>query len=187
MMDTPNSAELIEEEKKLEEELWVVINEIRSVLETDLPAFVERELKKAFLNNTEHADHMSDDQIKQLKMDISEQGSQAATSVLEEIRDKALWFDAGSGKSIADNGALWAKVNRICDAVDSLKSDYGFPEEEKATVYKAPTWFIDRLYLPTLSERYWRLLEQRTALVTQKLSAQNHDSQNERAKRWNEF
>jgi len=186
-MDTTILAQIEQQAEQTRERVKQVKTEICALLADDLPEFVKRELKKAFLAHPDVSNAMSDDTLKQLQIDISTDGLKASRNVLDGIEDDSLWFISSTGKTISDNSELWSKVSVICATVAALKKNYGFPSDNESTVYKAPTWFIGGRYLPTLSEKYWALLTELAGITAQLKAAESHDTQSELAKRWGDF
>ena len=108
--------------------------------------------------------------------------------MLARLADEALWFpDASpeeSRNSIAQNSALWAAVSTVCDVVTGLREAYGFPMPENPIQYRPPTWFIGRRYLPTLSEKYWKLVGELIEIEAKMADVRDEASQTELAARW---
>lgn len=160
-MDTPSITELEQHATALRERVMSVAAEIKALLAEDLPRFVERELKRAFVSKPEFAAAMSEDQLRTLKKAIADRSAARTEEVLAALQLESLWFPAHSGadddrKSVSENAPLWSAVNAICDTVNELRAEYGFPESDEPVEYRPPTWFIGRRYLPSLSEKYWR-------------------------------
>lgn len=189
-MDTPSVAELEQHAELLRERVMQVADEVKALLAEDLPRFVEREVKRAFVSQPEFAAKISDDRLRQLKQDIEARGGARRDEILAALGDESLWLvDAGADderKSIAENTALWEQVAGICGVVTDLQREYGFPEGSEPVEYKPPTWFIGRRYLPTLSEKYWRHLRELGEARAQVGSIRREASKSELTKRWDE-
>ena len=65
--DTNTVAELRQHIETLKDQVRSITSEIKELLRTDLPLFVDRELKKAFINNPEFAQTIGDDALQDIK------------------------------------------------------------------------------------------------------------------------
>lgn len=194
MDGTPSVAELQEHISLLRGRVLQVADDVKALLREDLPKFVERELKRAFVSHPEFASAMSDDTLRDLKKDIREEAQASTLQVLEALGEDALWFPADVEeegddevrRSIGANEALWAAVNGICATVAGLREKYGFPVLEEELTYRAPTWFIGRRYLPSLSEKYWRYIHELKELEGQLTGIETAASKTELTSRWDD-
>lgn len=190
-MDNLSIAELEQHVSLLKDRVLQVADEIKALLSEDLPKFVEREMKKTFISNPEFAATVSDDQLRQIKIDIGACGIALANQVSAALQADALWFPESTGdedarKSIAENTALWAAVAEpASQVVIKLISDNGFPPGETPD-YRPPTWFIGRRYLPSLSEKYWRHVRELAEASSQIGSIRSEASKSELTRRWDE-
>ncbi len=190
-MEPPQVAELEQHVSMLRDRVLQVAGEIKALLADDLPKFVERELKRAFVNDPSFAAGVTDDILRKLKKDVAEKSKAGADKILAALADDALWFPADSGadderKSIDENTALWAQVNTICEVVTALHEAHGFPHEAEPAAYKPPTWFIDRRYLPSLSEKYWRHVRELSEAQGQIDNIATEESRHALSIRWDE-
>ena len=187
-MENTTVAELEQRAVMLRRRIHQVAEDVIELLREDLPLFVERELKRAFVSSPEFASEMSDEKLAALKRDIRSKGEEGRDAVLARLADEALWFPDASPEearnSIAQNSALWAAVSTVCDVVTGLREAYGFPTPENPIQYRPPTWFIGRRYLPTLSEKYWKLVGELIEIEGKMADVRDEASQTELAARW---
>ena len=167
-----------------------VAAEIKALLAEDLPRFLEREIKKAFITHTDFASSLSNERLKSLKAEIVKRGPEAADAVLATLTDD-LWLADSSGddddrKSISENEPLWERISVISETATTLMAEYGFPTGDEPVEYRPPTWFIGRRYLPSLSEKYWRHVRELAEASTQIGSIVTEVSKSELTKRWDE-
>ena len=190
-MENTSEAELEQRSIMLRQRIRQVAEDVTELLTEDLPLFVERELKRAFINNPEFARTMSDETLQQLKTDISVRGRSGCEQVIQRLADESIWFPDSapeeSRHSIAQNTALWGVVSSICDDVVALREAYGFPVSETPIQYRPPTWFIGRRYLPTLSEKYWKLVGELLDVESKMTEVKSEASQSELSQRWEKF
>jgi hypothetical protein len=190
-VDNTSVAELEQRSVMLRARIRQVAEDVVALLSEDLPLFVEREVKRAFVNNPQFAAKMTDDTLQALKEDVRSGGLTGRDEVVSGLGDDALWFpDAApeeSRNSIAQNTALWAAVSGICSVVGDIRERYGFPEPENPIQYKPPTWFIGRRYLPTLSEKYWKLIGELLEVESKAADVINEASKSELSQRWEKF
>ena len=189
-MDNASVAELEQHALALRGRLRVITDVIRALLAEDLPKFVERELKKTFVSNPDFASGVSDDKLREFKQALTTRATQTASSVIDALTDEGLWecpeIPEDSRSPISANPLLWAQVSRIATVVDELQSEFDFPGAGEATVYKPPTWFIGRRYLPALSEKYWSVLRELTETESRTVQIKKEASRSELAARWDE-
>ena len=190
-MDTPSVAELEQHVSMLRDRVLQVAEEVKALRADDLPRFVERELKKAFINDPAFAASVNDDTLRKLKKDVAAKSKAAADNVVAALANEHLWFPNDSGaddprKSLEENTALWDQINTISDVVSELRQAYDFPDPTEPTAYRPPTWFIGRRYLPSLSEKYWRHVRELAEAQGQIDSIQTEVSRHALTIRWDE-
>jgi hypothetical protein len=191
-MDDATIEELHQHIATLRDQVVNVANEIRSLLEDDLPLYVERVIKKAFVGDDTLARNIDDDALRRLKADIKTTGADATQAIMAKLANDALWFpddvgDDDSKRSIAANTAVWGIVSEITTSIQDLMDRYEFPSDDaNPLVYRPPSWFIGRRYLPSLSEKYWRYVRALSE-ASQHISEQ-HTTQSKDAlsKRWDD-
>ncbi len=190
-LEKTSVAELEQRSIMLRRRIQQVAEDVTALLSEDLPLFVERELKRAFVNNPEFAKDMSDEKLQTLKDDIRTSGQSGKERILQQLSADSIWFPSAvpeeSRHSIAQNSALWATVSGICDDVVELQEKYGFPPPETPIQYRPPTWFIGRRYLPTLSEKYWKLIGELLEVESKVADVIDEASKSELSQRWEKF
>lgn len=190
-METPSVAELEQHVIILRERILAIAADVKGLLADDLPKFVEREVKRAFVSNPDFATTIGTDTLKRLKADIQADGEAGTARILAALEDEALWFCDSPGdddprKSISENKALWDVVSTIAVVVTDLFERYGFPAGPEPVTYRAPSWFIGRRYLPSLSEKYWRHVRDLAEARAQIGSIRTETARTELTKRWDE-
>jgi len=147
-----------------------VIHDIRMVLEEDLPLFVVRETKRAFLGHTEAAAALGKERVRALKQEATALGASVTREISDALADEALWHAStavpANTRDIASATAVWEVVRRVEKAVHALLGGYGLADAEPVA-YKAPAYFVKGLYLPGLAEHYWRLIHEVQELAEQ--------------------
>ena len=189
--DTQTVAELHQHIETLKEQVRIVTSEIKGILRVDLPLFVDRELKSAFINNPEFAQTIGDDLLQDIKKALSALGENKRDEILTSLEDDALWLPSSDPNedtktSIDQNNAVWSIVSGICDSVHALKAQFNFPDGDGTIQYKAPSWFIERKYLPSLSEKYWRLIRELNEAQREITESHVSESKGQLARRWDE-
>lgn len=158
MNESQSLDELQEHIRFVQQKIAQIRDDVLATFKEDFPKFVEREVKRAFLENAEHSASMSEQALKALKAEMVGVGAKATVAVLADLTDSTLWVTTGapeSTKTLESNTELWAVVNGIADAVNQLLEKHGFPGPH-TVAYKSPTWFIAGKYMPSLAEAYWR-------------------------------
>ena len=85
-------AELEQHVSMLKDRIMAVAAEIKALLAEDLPRFLEREIKKAFITHTDFASSLSNERLKSLKAEIVKRGPEAADAVLAKDPDSLFHF-----------------------------------------------------------------------------------------------
>ena len=171
-----------------------VADDIKALLKDDLPKFVEREMKRGFVNAPEFAAALDDATLSALKADMAHEGQATTEKILAALDDPDLWIPEGAEeededeprRSMSANEPLWKVVSSICETVDMLRDRYGYPPAEEPTVYRPPTWFIGRRYLPSLTERYWRHVSELAEVQACVREIQHKQSRSELTRRWDQ-
>jgi hypothetical protein len=186
----PESVE--EQTEAIHEKIRHTAKEIRALLRDDLPEFVAREIKARFLEASEFASKLDEAQVKALKESAALAGAEAAETVDAALEPLDPWL-AGmqvdtSRKHLADNPELWARVTQVNEIVEKLMESQGFPRSGATygVSYREPARFIHGRYLPTLAERYWKLLGELQRVQEQASAQQQARSRAELLRRWDE-
>jgi len=177
----------------LKEKIQQISEDVIKVLGEDLPKFVEREIKKQFLEGGEFAMEMDGEMVKKLKGEIQKRGNDAAAAVIETLKPLELWLMGRDffedAKGLEANPQLWEKVNKISETVQQLLTEYSFPETDSRPdiAYKPPTWFIAGLYLPSLSEAYWKRIKELVEMENKVSAITRENARQTLGKRWDTF
>ena len=177
-MSEPSGAEELNTEIAVREQrLTQVTADIRALLADDLPCFVEREAKRAFMARTNISGTLSDADVAQLKARATALGMETATAILKELEDPSAWETDGpvpeDRRSLAGCPGVWSRIALIEHGTLELLAEYGLAEDTP-TPYKPPAFFINGRFLPALAEHFWRLsielreLRQRREQVSEK-------------------
>jgi hypothetical protein len=192
--DTPHDsgpetlAELTQRAEMVRDRIRHVAAEVKALLAEDLPKYVEREMKRGFVEHPDFASRLTDGALRDLKTAVRTEGEHGRDQVLAALDDEALWFPTGpltEGRaSVADSPGLWAAVGGITGTVRALRERFHYPPSLEPIEYKPPSWFIGRRYLPTLSEKYWRLIAELRELDTLAQGIKRDTSRSVLTKRW---
>lgn len=148
-----------------------VIADIRSVLRADIEAFVMRETKRSFLAKPDVADKMAADQVLALKQKAVAVGKASAARIDGELADIELWLaptaEPANPRDLVGAAAVWSKVSSVEADLAALLAEFGLGEATPAT-YKLPAYFVGGLYMPSLAEHYWRIVQETRELQDQK-------------------
>ncbi|MBM4394425.1 MAG: hypothetical protein FJ087_01890 [Deltaproteobacteria bacterium] len=154
--------ELRAHEAKARAAILKLAAEVKPVLAEDLVQYPGREVRKRFVADPEFAASLSDEKVAALKADLAARSAEVRDGIIAAMDDPDLWVEAegptGAGKSLGENGRLWAPTRRAADLVAEVMGRHGFPKGEGAPEYRMPTWFIGGRYLPGLAEKYWALV-----------------------------
>ena len=168
------------------------IEEARAVLDVDLPLFVEREIKRRFIEQSDFAERLDDSVVTRLKAAIKSRGAEARTEIMESLRGDDPWLAAGIGspedfRSFEDNEALWSIPQAICGTVTALLKEFSFPDESAEIRYRQPSWFIDGKHMSSIAERYWRGLADIAGIEAQRSEIEVSRRSNTLKRRWDEL
>ncbi|MGM0577457.1 MAG: hypothetical protein ACQEXJ_17165 [Myxococcota bacterium] len=165
-----------------------VIEQIRTVLHTDVAQFVEREARRAFLANPDVAERLADDRVAELKRRAKEAGARAADTLREDLEDESLWLTRQGTpedpRSLAASEGVWTHVRKVEDVVRDLLADFDLAADRPT--YKAPVYFVSGLFLPSLVEHYWKLLEELASLERRKEAIHTDTVRERLVARWEE-
>jgi len=156
-------AELREQERLIRERTVAIAKETIEVLAIDLPLFVEREVKRAFVADPDFAERLDDDAVRAIKDDIRDRATATAAAVVASLQEWDLWLGGYArvegAKTFEDYPELWDRVCAIGQPAQEILAAHGFPgakEAAEAIRYRQPKWFINGRLLTTLAEKYWR-------------------------------
>ena len=159
--------ELKELEQVIREKTISIARDAVSVFRVDLPLFVEREVKKAFIADPDFGEALSDEQLRALKQEIAARGQARAAELFEALEEWELWMQGvrhvDGARSLEAHEDLWIIVDRISEVVRDILEEHGFPEQswKKTEIhYRQPTWFIAGLLMTTVAEKYWQKMKE---------------------------
>ena len=185
--DTERLPELEQRRLMVQDRIRHVAADVKARLAEGLPKFVEREMKRGFVENPDFASRLGDAAVRDLKLAVGSESDRGRDQVLAALEDDSLWFPPTTETSrttMADNAALWSVVSGIVHTVHELRERFGYPPGGEPVEYRPPTWFIGRRYLPTLSEKYWRLLAELAEIDGKMRALRQETSKAELSKRW---
>jgi len=156
--------ELEQRRDALETRLQEVVTELVDAIVEDIPGFVLRSARTAFVDAVDYAEELDPSEVKALKADLESRGRDIASEVDGRLRDFDIWLDdriaAAEGKTLEPNSEVWSVLQSIADEAEGALADAGIPvpEDGFGLTYRVPTWFIAGSYPPGLIEKYWTQL-----------------------------
>ena len=78
---------LTEAEERARSRVFAAVEDARLVLRRDLPSFVEREVKRRFVEAVDFAEGIDDGRIADLKQQVRDEGDAAAEQILGALED----------------------------------------------------------------------------------------------------
>ena len=161
-------AALHEEETRAAGRALAAAADALAILREDLPAFVEREAKRAFLLAPSFADGLSDEAIAAIKRDLADAARDASGSILEALSGDGPWLagvdhiagDDDDDATFEDNPAVWSPVAEIAATTRAVLDRHGFPPSGQDTDlrYRQPAFFVGGRHMKSVAEHYWRAL-----------------------------
>jgi|GEM_PF-1254784 len=173
MSDTLTEREIEEQLELRRQRFEQVVQDIRRCLQLDLEAFFVRETKKAFLSQPAVAQGMTPESILALRKEAVALGKSEAAQVFAALGDIALWRTGADGErdndktELSEVKAVWNHVNAGEAALATFLHRHGFAETVRP-VYKTPSFFVAGLYMPGLTEHFWKIIEEIRDLHAQK-------------------
>jgi hypothetical protein len=165
-----------------------VVADIRTVLRTDLEAFVVRETKKAFLAQSEVAEAMSSDEVGALKKGALALGRELAARIDGELADLSLWesppHEPANPRDLAGVPGVSAKLGEAEKAVAQFLTGHGLSAD--GVSYKLPAYFVGGLYMPSLAEHYWRIVVEIRELEDQKKKLVEQTTREKLQSKWDD-
>jgi len=194
----PDLTELETQKDNLVERIMSVVHDMIEVIIVDVPAFIEREVRRRFVEALDFAEGLDESAIKDIHAAIQERSKALEATLRESLGDKSLWMAddvaIADGKSLEPNTGVWTALQAIPQAVQAVLGAFGFPadtstEEGGETptydiVYRAPVYFIRGQYLPGLVEKYWSLWELLHEIEVEVREAQQAQRREALAARW---
>jgi hypothetical protein len=180
---------LKEQKRWITKELLGIKTSAAQIIEKDLQAFPERELRRRFIENPDFANSLTQKQIRNIKTTAQTGLHSILPGVLDCLRNDEKWLSPGTchgpGKSFEENEDLWTCVKPVEELVRGIMRDNGFPETAiEAVRYKMPTWFIEHSFLPSMAEKYWQLVRELHDISTQEKEIAARLQRDALAKKW---
>lgn len=164
------------------------IEAICDVIAGDLPNFVLRQVRAAFIEDVKFAESKSDSELVDLKARIASFSQELASSIRGALlSNMEYWWGNDvslekTGKTLEGNEKIWAILATIAPKIaDFIKSE-GLNAVEIR--YTTPARFIEGKYLPGMIEKYWSQLVALHALEEEKAAADNEARKTKQASRW---
>ncbi len=188
--DQPGSAgaELTAAEHRLRETVDAIVR----LLAEHLAAYVEGELRRRFVG-AEAADHLGDDELRQLRASAAQVGKAAAARVERELAWPGPWLlsvaqmpqTKDSKPTLRDFPLVWSVIAAVDAEVEALASRQHLPADDRQPPgYQPPRLFVSGAYLPQLTERLVASFHE-IAMLRDKLdTAHAADRRAERERRW---
>lgn len=188
MSDTVTVEELDAQIELRKNRFKQVTAEIRAVLREDIALFVPREVKKAFLASPSAAQAMTKAKVAELKEKSSALAAALAAKVDAALSDDAVWTTSAevpkNKNDISAQTAVWERVQPVETDLQALLDTFGLGSDPVR--YKAPAYFVKGLYLPSLAEHYWRLVQEVQELEGQKTQIVDDATRAELESKWDD-
>lgn len=154
--------QLEEQMDAIKVKLQAQVQEIVDITCNDLPEYVLKNVRRAFIEDVEYGEKKSDRDLAEFKVRVRDFGQKLSQEVRTALlSDMDAWWSKsisleGAGKTLEENAAIYAHLAVISDRVIAfLKSEQLAPIEVE---YHTPARFINGKYLPGIIEKYWALL-----------------------------
>jgi hypothetical protein len=177
--------ELLENHKS---KLSAQILEIVDLITGDLPDFVLKTVRHAFIEDVNFSEQKSDEELSTFKKHVSEFGQSLSSELRQSLlADMNNWWGQqvsaeNSGKSLDGNTAIKNKLNTINQKIaEFIQSEHLQPVEIN---YKTPARFIEGKYLPGMVEKYWKQLQDLRAVEAKRAELDFEARKARLAQRW---
>ena len=154
--------QLDEEIESIKERLAAQIQEIVDIIVNDLPGYALKNIRRAFIEDVQVSEKMTDAELTEFKARIAEFGktlAEGTRSALLDNMDK-WWgkdvFLESAGKTLDGNPQIAPILAGIGVKITEFIRHEGLKEVE--IQYKTPARFIDGKYPPGMIETYWAQL-----------------------------
>ena len=177
----------------LDEKIKKDAREIIEVLRVDFPSYIEREIKRRFVNSPGFSEGLSDETIKQIKQGIAAQGEKVVQEVIPALEDWEIWFPMeeedlkSETNDLKDNPRVWGHIQKVGAYVYEIFQKHGFPgveESDYRDAYSLPTWFIAGRLIKSLVEAYWRNMHEYRSLNSVLTKLGEKEKKEHLAERW---
>ncbi len=177
----------------LEGAIKELAQEAIAVFREDVPLFFVREGREVFLAHPARAAELDDAALKKFKETLALRGEVAATAMAEKLADPDLWlagveYDEESGSLFEPNWALWLIISGVCDDLEDILQEYGFPvglDGSYGISYREPKRFISGHYLPSIAEKYWKRIAELKELRARLMEVEEERRRGDLLARWN--
>jgi len=191
-MDPTEAAEARRTLEQLEGRLRDDARRMAAVLAADVPAFVRRVVRRAFVE-APAADGLDDGAVARLKAETEAAAERLAGEVQAELGplEAWLWREDAPPPAAADdlrpNPRVAAVLDRVEEAISGLLGGHGLPLPPPAErAYALPTYFVAGEFMRSLVESYWRTLALHHELARDVAAADQEDERRRREARWDE-
>jgi hypothetical protein len=169
--------------------LAAIVGEMREVLRADIPAWMTRRARAAFLGQPALARALDGAQVTALKRGAEREGARVAAEVDAALADPAVWVTGGAGPS--DTKALhgvpaWGELARVGAALTALLADAGLTSDAEGSAYHAPVTFVAGHFFPSLAEHFWALTAELADLEQRRGELADSALREALAQRWND-
>lgn len=184
---------LSDEESRAMARALTAADDARKILAEDLPEFLAREVKRAFLASPSFADSCSDEIVAAIKADVRAAGAAAAQSVLADLGSDEPWLagvehlgDAAEPTSFEDNPTVWSVVTSVQSVTTKLLQGHGFPPPPGGfdVRYRQPAFFVGGRHMKSVAEHYWKALSEVSELRRRRDQLSAAARSDELARRW---
>ncbi|MBR4984961.1 MAG: hypothetical protein IKY83_04400 [Proteobacteria bacterium] len=147
---------------QIKEKLQSQITELVDIIVNDLPEYVLKHIRRAFIEDVDFAEKKSDDDLKAFKARVSEFGKKLSDDVRASLlEDMDAWWGkdvsvSGASKTLDGNPAISAKLSVISQRILEFMDAESLARVE--VVYRTPARFIEGKYPPGMIEKYWAKL-----------------------------
>ena len=164
------------------------IEGICGIIAGDLPNFVLRQVRLAFIEDLAYAQSKDDEALRALKGRIAAFGRVLSEEIKTSLlSDMALWWGQNvslsqTGKTLEGNTGIWQILSGIPERILAYIRKEGIVPLD--IVYTTPARFIEGKYLPGMIEKYWVQLAALRALEDALQAAELEAGKAVQASRW---
>jgi len=168
--------------------LRLQVEALCEVITEDLPGYVLKKVRAAFVNDVDFAEAKTDVELVALKQNIADFGVALSERVQSHLlSDMEDWWGPdisleAAGKTLNGNHMVWRKLEAIGTDIEKFIVDAGL--EPMSVQYKTPAYFIDGKYLPGLIEKYWAQLAALRAVEEELALTEQEARKTRQASRW---
>ncbi len=171
---------------------------IVAIVQKDVPRFVEREVRKRWLDHPDFASAMDDQALASLKADMRQFAQAQSESLGQTLAQTERWLSATElpteRKTLEANAEVWSVFGSLACALAGFLGKHGFPSDQPESpepvfdlAYRTPVYFIEREYCPSVIEAYWNVVEELLELVAAIEAQRAADHRKVLEARWKNF